>query len=222
VKLTIINKTGLREEDIAPYVELAAQCVTVRGRVTSKIHFVKRGSWRWFSGFANYRGSVTIGMPRAEYFHTFEQSTLGYFAQHKIPLRKPYRIDTWQELLVSIAAHEFAHLMSSGNCNKHRKSVGELFCEERAADAVELLRSEKGQSYIRERTESINAQRCKLVAVSQAKRAALSSPDTKKARLLDARKRWTTKAKRAATALRKIERQLRRLDRVTAARTALG
>lgn len=202
MRLDIENKT---DKEVDPYIRLAAQVVNVSGKVRARVHYVRRGSWRWYSG----RGGshrIRVGMPRDGCFKPFEQTVLGYFRSHQIPLRKPYRVDNWHELLVGIAAHEFAHCMHNGIAN--RKSRIELFCEEKCAEAIELLRSPEGQAFI-EKHQRAAQDRARIV---KEKKAAKASPESKLARLRAREKRWITRTRRAVTALKKIRRQINRLE----------
>ena len=204
MRLIIQNKT---DRDIEPYIKLAARVVNVPGKVTARIHYVKRGSWAWYSGHGGHRG-IRVGMPRdgAGKF-PLERTTLGYFRSLNIPLHKPYRVDNWHELLVGIAAHEFGHCMPRGIQN--RKSRIELFCEMKCAEAIELLRSPEGQAFIQD--EQRRAQdRAQHVAGQAAYR---QTPEFKLAQLRVKEKRWMTRAKRAATALTKLRRSIRRLEK---------
>jgi hypothetical protein len=161
-----------------------------------------------------YNGSVRIGMPRPENFKPFTRETLGYFRQHNIPLKKPYEVRNWHELLTGIAAHEFAHLMPSGQ--RYRKSVIELFCEQKKAEAIDLLRSEVGQQFV----NNYHTPGLAKLKARQEKRAAREAYKNSRAGKLDVlrarEKRWITRAKRAATALRKLKRSIKRLEKLEA------
>jgi hypothetical protein len=199
----IINKT---DKDVEPYLRLAAKVVNTSKKVTATVRYVRRDTWRWYSGYGG-GNRVMIRMPRDEAFRPFEKQTLGYFRSHNIPLRKPYRIDNWWELLVSIAAHEFGHCTPMGIQN--RKSRIELFCEQKAAEAVELLRSPEGQAFIAEAQRTAQDRASRVAA----RRAYSKTAEFKLAQLRLREKRWITRTKRAATALKKIRRTIKRLEK---------
>lgn len=210
VRIRLNNDTN---EDVMPYLALAAKVVNVTGTVDVKVHWVRKDSWRPYSGWARYRKKVRLGIARPEKFKPYKRDTLGYFQQYNIPLKKPYEVNSWQEQLVELAGHEFAHLMPAGDTRKFRKSVAELFCELKAAEALELLRSEEGKAFIAnyhkadiERQEQKQQQVAKQTAIQ-------ASPNYKLEQLRKRQKTWTTKAKRAATALKKIQRQINRLEK---------
>jgi hypothetical protein len=205
MRLTILNKT---DRDIEPYVRLAAKVVNVPRRVTATVHYVKRGSWNWYSGVGG--GSrVRIGMPRDDNNKfPFEKTKLGYYRSSNIPLHKPYRVENWNELLVGIAAHEFAHCMPRGIQN--RKSRIELFCELKCAEAIELLRSDEGKAFI-EKHRCAAQDRARIVLE---RRVAQGSPAFKLTKLRSREKKWITRTRRAVTALKKIRRQITRLEKI--------
>lgn len=200
----IDNKT---DKDVEPYLRLALRVVNSSKKVKATVRYVRRGSWNWYGGWGG-GNRIMVRMPRDEAFKPFERTTLGYFRSHEIPLRKPYRIDNWWELLVNIAAHEFAHCTPMGIMN--RKSRIELFCEQKAAEAVELLRSPEGQAFIAE-AQHATQERASRVAQKQ---AYAKTPEFKLAQLRAREKRWITRSRRAVTALKKIQRSIRRLEKL--------
>jgi hypothetical protein len=216
MKIRLNNYT---DEDVMPYLDLAAKVIHgVHVNVSVTVRFHRINAWRARSTCWWDARRIRLILPRRDTFSAYERDTLGYFHQHQIPLHVPYSIATWEENLVRVAAHEFAHMTPAGH--NHRKSKIELFCEKKAAEAIKLLRSEDGQAFIRDYHKGDHERAKARAAKAQAKAEYQSSTEGKRDRLIAAQKRWQTKAKRAGTALRKLERQLRRLDRITAAQGA--
>jgi hypothetical protein len=67
---------------------------------------------------------------------------------------------------------------------------------------------------VAEKHEKLVAQRERAAALTSAKKAEAASPAAKRVKVLAAIKAWETKAKRAATALKKYHRRLARLDKL--------
>lgn len=210
MKIELDNDTT---EDVMPYLALAAKVVSVPKRtIRVKVKYTRRDTWRWYSGYAKYNGEVSIRLPRdGNGKFPFERTTLGYFRSHEIPLHKPYRVDNWHELLTGVAAHEFAHYMPRGR--NHRKSRIELFCELKKAEALELLRSEEGQKFVKDYHKPAIARYQRRAARVRTLREYKDSREGKLANLRARQKRWITRIKRATTALKKINRSIARLEK---------
>lgn len=112
MRLTIFNKTGRPDADVHPYVELAASLSSAKGKVELTVYNTRNG--RPWGGNCDWNRRVpiiTVGVPKdKQAVEVREVTTLGYFRQHGIPLRRPCTTNNWEELLTGIAAHEFAHL----------------------------------------------------------------------------------------------------------------
>lgn len=155
--------------------------------------------------FITVNSTLNDGHPRLP----FSTEVLGYFRSSQIPVA-PYSLTTPDEIILHVAAHEFAHLTSPGT--RFRKSRIEVYCENRATEVLEASRTPEGQAWIA-------AERARMEApspeptphdIEAEKRAAL---DKKAANVAAKLKRWQTKAKRAATAIKKLTRQQRRLEK---------
>lgn len=133
-----------------------------------------------------------------------ETKHLRYFAASRIPIQA-YTLRTPEEIIIHVAAHEFAHLTGRGS--RYRKSRIEAHCENRATEVLEAFRTQTGQ-------EAIAAARAALSAPAPERDLDAEKAAEKAAKIanLEARlKRWTSKAKRAATAIKKLNCALKRL-----------
>ena len=131
----------------------------------------------------------------------FRREVLGYFPGCKIPIQ-PYEHRSVDEIIIHVAAHEFAHLLPRGH--KFRKSRIEVFCENRATEVLEAFRSPAGQSrYAALKAElELPAPAKPEIAPDEAVRQEIEK--------LEARlKRWESKRKRAETAIRKLNQAIK-------------
>ena len=198
MRLKINNYTF---EDVEPYLKLAAKHIHNVHRTVHVSVYYKRSYG--FKGRA-WPDLVKLYLPRPGRFSTFKRT-------HRFGQLMHSEANTFEELVVGLAAHEFAHTMKNGH--KGRKVVKERFAEHKWMEAVEYYRTPAGQAFIASFEQKRAQRRENRAAKVAAKLAQRSAPETKRARLLSARKRWLTKQKRATTALKKLDRQIKRFER---------
>jgi hypothetical protein len=180
-----------------------------KGPLLEEPDVVRQPLWGGYCSWNNKKVSVRATLNPNHPQLPYKTATLGYFrgstavTAHSsgIPI-KPYELHTPNEIIVHVAAHEFAHVMPAGS--KFRKSRIEVFCENRATEVLEAFRTPEGQQWI----ENWKAQQVKPEAPKLAPEEKLAAELVSVEAKL---KRWTTKAKRAATAIKKLERRKKHL-----------
>lgn len=250
MKLRINNASKAADDFILPLIRFAARFFNVSGRVTVNFSETKKVTETWKSDPRETKGGAMLPLIPAKQrqklfsgycaFSTrnisvcstlneshpglpFARSILGYWPGSKIPVA-PYEFTTPEEIIIHVAAHEFAHLMARGQ--NGRRSRQEVFCENKATTVLDAFRTEDGQAWIaaeRARMKgepvTVNVSESDSAELIGAKIALAIEDDPRKAaraleivRLHARRKTWESKAKRAANALRKINRKLKRLE----------
>lgn len=235
MKLQIYNASKATDSRIFSLIRFAASFFpTVTGRVTVEFSETKKPKglfknpdtadglpWiekpdlrrqKLLAGRCFYtRQIIAVRSTLNETHHQFplETKTLRYFASSQIPINH-YTLHNPDEVILHVAAHEFAHCLPRGQ--RFRKSRIETFCENRATEVLEASRTPEGQAWIAKERARIQAPPAEQPPVdeSEQRRAVL---EKKLANIAAKLKRWNTKAKRAATAIKKLTRQQRRLLR---------
>lgn len=114
-----------------------------------------------------------------------------------------YFLNSWREVVVHLAAHEFAHLTGYSG-----RKQGEMMCEMISWDAVDAYRKE--QALTDARIDQALAAKAQRVADRKAQEAAAmrqkKSPEYKLERLAAQEKVWLRKLRLALTKMKKIKR----------------
>lgn len=232
MRIRFHNHTGKPDCEVLPLFELAAaQFPTVTG--TIDVHFRqtklmksftytigkgvesgKEGTYRkLYWGRTNCRTWIKVLVDfDGKFPYTIKQ--LPYFHQHKIAI-KPYTMNDWCECVFHVAAHEFAHCTQPGKksvfgvINHRRKSRREVYCEDRATDALEVYRKPESQEWL-------SIRRGKLADAAHLAWCAEKAKDTSSAKLEHKRRltvKWERKAKLAKTKISKLKVAIKRYEK---------
>src|SRR5215471_20534849 len=196
LRLRIENRT---DERVDPLIHLAAKVVSLpRQTITVKVRRSRR-YWRGRSTFGS-GGWLSMNLPPRDRFRVAEHSRYG--------VKEIF--ETYEEMVVGLAAHELAHKMRSGGA-RNRLAVRERFCASKWNEAVELYRSAEGRAFVDHFYDKAIARYKRRAEKKREVEAYRASDDGKLARLDATAKRWTTKLKRATNALKKLARTRKRL-----------
>jgi len=194
MKLRIFNRT---DERLDPLIHLAAKVVKVpRARID---FFVKRSRNRWRGRSWWNQRRIVIHLPPRDLAWTRDHDRYGVTEV----------CSSFEELVVGLAAHEFAHQMHRGS--RYRLAVRERFCASKWNEAVELYRTPEGRAFVDHFYDKAIAKFKRRAEKKREVEAYRASDDGKLARLDATAKRWTTKLKRATNALKKLARTRKRL-----------
>lgn len=212
MRVKITNRSRAEDSFVIPLIEFAARQFA---STPSKVHAT-------FSATRNGKawGGLCIGRTNANVFirstldekhriFPYKTAKLGYWRANEIPI-EPYEYHSPADVIVHVAAHEFAHCMKAGHYRRHSRR--EVFSENKATEVLAAYRSPEGQAWV-------SARRAELEAKAAPK--AKPSADEKIAKELESitarLKKWESKAKRAATAIKKLARRRKHLEKKTLA-----
>lgn len=219
MRLNVQNKTGYDDAEITAICKWVASFFPQRkGRVLAKIVKLKK-----FTAFAR---DIGIHLRERDYPHTgFWNGTralcsinfnMGVYP-HTVTERKyfkhakgnpnPYTLFDWRESLIHVLAHELTHSTKANR--RMRRSVQELHSENKATEIVL-----KWRDFGRRNVYTDLSVREKLVSIG----ITTNEEDAKVSALRGRLQKWETKAKRAKTAITKLNRQLKYYERKTAAK----
>lgn len=194
--------------EIVPIIEwVASQFPSIVGHVTARIGRCKRQFW---SGYAYpARKWIRAAVRFDEYAKPIEQKVNGYRRFAHLPIT-PYTLHNPIEALVHVTAHEFAHCMGSNV--RMRRSRQERHSEDMATTVLEAFRTPEAQAKIAQARRDMVAKSDWHIRKTLDARVFAASDECKMQKLFTAEKRWTRKAKLAATKLKKIQRAIKRLQ----------
>ena len=151
------------------------------------------------AGWASWReGTVRIrlGVPKKLNVKWPVMETYGRFKD-----MPEFEIRDWREQIISIAAHEFAHLTGY-----HGGKESEHWCELTAWDAVDAYRKSDLSARIDAALQNVDKKAEERKAREQAKRAEKNSAQFKLAKIEAQEKVWKRKLALALTKLKKLRR----------------
>jgi len=194
------NFSSYPTEVVRALVEFAAERLEIKWPVDVTVRDLKHGAYKGRGGW----GGARIWIGKAE---RFPLRKLSYPGLVTAPV---FDLESWQEAIVQVAAHEFQHVRQS----RLRTRMSEIEADQVALSVLTAWR-ERGGLVLSEAEQKVLrriARQEAREARSQERAAALRAgePARKVALLEKNLKAWRTRAKRAATAIKKYERRLAR------------
>lgn len=122
------------------------------------------------------------------------------------------------EAFVFLAAHEVIHTTAEGR--EWIRTLPHASMEFRTQSAaMRILEAwrERGRAEVMRKAKSMLKRERQKKATAERRKATAKAPETRLAALVERQKQWQSKAKRAQTALRKIARQIKGVERRIAA-----
>lgn len=197
MRVKLFNKTKYDTRELAAITQWVSSFFPhVTGPWEVILRKAKRGTHHGWCHYMRRRIRCFIAFDMGLFPETVTERL--YF-KHASGKPTPYTLKDWRESFIHLLAHEMQHGTKSNR--RMRRSVQELNSENKATEVLGAWRA-YGQ---RETYDLLDKESAVMGDVPQTQDQA----DDKVLRLLERKSTWESKAKRAATALKKINRSLK-------------